>query len=59
MKVIFNTKITDPDYTSHNGEEVEIIEVNKGKDIYSDRYTVRFKNGMVAENVMSCEIEKT
>ena len=58
MKAIFNTKIiaSGQDYSSHNGEEVEIVSKQKGKDIYSDRYTVRFGDGTVMGGIMGCEL---
>ncbi len=58
MKAVFNTKIVanGQDYSSHGGEEVEIVSKQKGKDIYSDRYTVRFGDGTVASGIMGCEL---
>ena len=55
----FFTKIVNPEenYTSHNGEIVEIIDFQKGKDIYCDRYTVKFNDGSIASNIMSCELD--
>ena len=55
----FFTKIVNPEenYTSHNGESVEIIDFQKGKDIYWDRYTVKFNDGSIASNIMSCELD--
>lgn len=55
----FFTKIVNPEenYTSHNGEIVEIIDFQKGKDVYCDRYTVRFNDGSIASNIMSCELD--
>ena len=60
-KVLFFTKIVreEPkiDNSNHNGEMVEILEVHKGKDIYNDRYTVKFNDGTIAEGIMSCELD--
>ena len=58
MKAVFNTKIVanGQDYSSHSGEEVEIVSKQKGKDVYSDRYTVRFGDGTVASGIMGCEL---
>lgn len=55
----FFTKIVNPkeDYTSHNGEIVEIIDFQKGKDIYCDRYTIKFRDGSIAGNIMSSELD--
>ena len=60
-KVLFCTKIVreEPkiDNSNHNGEMVEILEFHKGKDVYCDRYTVRFNDGTIAEGIMSCELD--
>lgn len=60
-KVLFCTKIVreEPkiDSSNHNGEMVEILEFHKGKDVYCDRYTVRFNDGTIAEGIMSCELD--
>ena len=60
-KVLFFTKIVreNPkiDNSNHNGEMVEIISFQKGKDVYCDRYTVRFNDGTIAEGIMSCELD--
>lgn len=53
-KAIFNTKIAND--MSHNGEMVEILSFSKGKDIYSDRYTIKFKDGTIKNNIMSSEL---
>ena len=54
-KAKFNTKIVSE--MKHNGEIVEVIGFAKGKDIYSDRYTVRFKDGSINNNIMGVELE--
>ena len=41
----------------HNGEIVEVIGLLKGKDIYNDRYIVRFKDGSIDNNIMSVELD--
>ena len=60
-KVLFCTKIVreEPkiDNSNHNGEMVEILEFHKGKDVYCDRYTVRFNDGTIAEGIMRCELD--
>lgn len=60
-KVLFCTKIVreEPkiDNSNHNGEMVEILEFHKGKDVYCDRYTVKFNDGTIAEGIMSCELD--
>lgn len=60
-RVMFSTKIVreEPkiDYSHHNGEMVEILEFYKGKDIYCDRYTVKFNDGTIGKNIMSCELD--
>ena len=33
------------------------LEYKKGKDVYNDRYTIRFKDGKIAKNIMSCELD--
>ncbi|MBE5805974.1 MAG: hypothetical protein E7313_04600 [Clostridiales bacterium] len=54
MKALFNTKI-DADM-KHNGEIVTILDFKKGKDIYNDRYSVKFPDGTINNNIMSCEL---
>lgn len=60
-RVMFSTKIVreEPkiDYSNHNGEMVEILEFYKGKDIYNDRYTIKFNDGTIAEGILSCELD--
>lgn len=60
-KVLFFTKIvwenSKIDNSIHNGEMVEILEINKGKDIYNDRYTVKFNDGTIADGVLRCELD--
>ena len=41
----------------HNGEIVEVIGLLKGKDIYNDRYIVRFNDGSIDNNIMSVELD--
>lgn len=54
-KAKFNTKIVSE--MKHNGEIVEVLEFSKGKDIYNDRYTVRFNDGTTSNNIMSVELD--
>lgn len=54
-KAKFNTKIVSD--MKHNGEIVDVIGFTKGKDIYNDRYTVRFKDGSINNNIMGVELE--
>lgn len=60
-RVLFFTKIvlekTRVDNSNHNGEMVEILEIHKGKDIYCDRYTIKFNDGTIAEGVLNCELD--
>lgn len=55
----FFTKIVNKneDYTSHNGEIVEILECNKGRDVCWDRYTIKFNDGTIVGNIMSSELD--
>ena len=53
QKALFKTKIVSD--MKHNGEIVEVIGLLKGKDIYNDRYIVRFKDGSIDNNIMSVE----
>lgn len=53
--VVFNTKIASD--MKYNGSVVSIIDYVKGKDIYNDRYTVKFSDGTIKDNVMSCELD--
>ena len=54
-KALFNTKI-DADM-KHNGEIVTILDFKKGKDIYNDRYSVKFPDGTIKNNIMNCELD--
>ena len=51
----FNTKIASE--TRHNGEVVDVLGFIKGKDIYDDRYIVRFNEGTINNNIMTNELE--
>ena len=55
QKALFKTKIVSD--MKHNGEIVEVIGLLKGKDIYNDRYIVRFKDGSIDNNIMSLELD--
>jgi len=54
-KALFNTKIVAD--MKYNGEIVTIIDFTKGKDIYCDRYSVKFSDGTIKDNIMSCELD--
>ena len=52
---LFKTKIVSD--MKHNGEIVEVIGLLKGKDIYNDRYSVRFNDGSIDNNIMRVELD--
>ena len=54
QKALFNTKFASD--MNRNGEIVEILSFEKGKDIYNDRYKVKFNDGTIKDNIMSCEL---
>lgn len=54
-KALFQTKIASDMH--HNGEIVDVINFTKGKDIYCDRYCVRFNDGTINDNIMSNELD--
>lgn len=53
-KALFNTKIASD--MKYNGKIVTILDYIKGKDIYCDRYVVKFQDGTIKDNIMSCEL---
>lgn len=53
-KALFKTKIASDFH--HNGEIVEVIGLLKGKDIFNDRYIVRFNDGTIDDNIMGIEL---
>jgi len=53
-KALFNTKIASD--MKYNGKIVTILDYIKGKDIYCDRYVVKFLDGTIKDNIMSCEL---
>lgn len=55
QKALFKTKIVSD--MKHNGEIVEVIGLLKEKDIYNDRYIVRFNDGSIDNNIMSVELD--
>ena len=55
QKALFKTKIVSD--MKHNGEIVEVIGLLKGKDIYNDRYIVRFNDGSIDNNIMRVELD--
>ena len=54
-KALFKTKIASDFH--HNGEIVEVIGLLKGKDVFNDRYIVRFNDGTIDNNIMGIELE--
>ena len=54
QKALFNTKFASD--MNRNGEIVEILSFEKGKDIYNDRYKVKFNDVTIKDNIMSCEL---
>lgn len=53
-KALFKTKIASDFH--QNGEIVEVIGLLKGKDIFNDRYIVRFNDGTIDDNIMGIEL---
>lgn len=53
-KALFKTKIASDFH--HNGEIVEVIGLLKGKDVFNDRYIVRFNDGTIDNNIMGIEL---
>ena len=41
----------------HNGEIVEVLGLLKGRDIYHDRYVVRFNDDTIDDNILTPELE--
>ena len=67
---IKNVYIDNPKYTSyknrkakitsdikHNDEIVDVLGFLEGKDIYSDRYIVRFNDNTIDDNIYSNELD--
>ncbi len=54
-KAKFNTKIASS--MKHNGEIVDVLGLLKGKDIYNDRYVVRFNDDTIEDNIFHVELE--
>src|SRR5699024_577555 len=55
QKALFKTKIVSD--MKHNGEIVEVIGLLEVKNIYNDKYIVRFKDGSIDNNIMSIELD--
>ena len=56
MKARFYTKICGgEDLTKYNNQIVDIIDTKKYS--WETRYTIKFKDGKIAYNIMSCELE--
>ena len=53
-KALFKPKIASDFH--HNGEIVEVIGLLKGKDVFNDRYIVRFNDGTIDNNIMGIEL---
>lgn len=53
-KALFKTIIASDFH--HNGEIVEVIGLLKGKDVFNDRYIVRFNDGTIDNNIMGIEL---
>ena len=53
-KALFKTKFASDFH--HNGEIVEVIGLLKGKDVFNDRYIVRFNDGTIDNNIMGIEL---
>ena len=52
----FYTKIADKeDLTKYNNQIVEIV--NSKEYRWETRYTIKFKDGKVAHNIMECELD--
>lgn len=54
-KALFKTKFASDFH--HNGEIVEVIGLLKGKDVFNDRYIVRFNDGTIDNNIMGIELD--
>lgn len=54
-KAKFNTKIASS--MRHNTEVVDVLGILKGKDIYNDRYIIRFNDDTIDDNIMSAELD--
>lgn len=54
-KAKFNTKIASS--MKHNGEIVDVLGFLKGRDVYNDRYIVRFNDDTIEDNIMNVELE--
>lgn len=55
-KAKFFTKIVGgEDLTKYNNQVVEIIDKKDYR--WDTRYTIKFKNGKIAYNIMSCELD--
>lgn len=55
VKALFNTKMASE--MKYNGEIVEVIGLFKGRDVFCDRYVVRFNDGIIEDNIMNIELE--
>lgn len=53
-KALYKTKFVSE--MKHNGEIVEVIGMLKGKDVFNDRYIVRFNDGTIENNIISTEL---
>lgn len=57
MRAKFYTKICGgkEDLTKYNNQYVEIISSKQYR--WETRYTIKFKDGKIAKNIMSCELD--
>lgn len=55
VKARFNTKIVS--HMKYNGQIVDVIGFLKGRDIFNDRYIVKFKDGLIDDNILKNELE--
>ena len=55
QKAKFNSNILKD--MKHNGEIVEVLGLLKGRDIYHDRYVVRFNDDTIDDNILTPELE--
>ena len=55
VKARFNTKISS--YMKYNGQIVDVLGFLKGRDVFNDRYIVKFKDGLIDDNIFTFEIE--
>lgn len=59
MKAKFYTKIVGgkKDYSKYNNQIVTILKCTNSTG-WDTRYTIKFKDGTIARNIMSCELRE-